>query len=223
VNCWDPLEALNHNVLGDEERDGLKMRVLQVHLQRGQSAAAVREATRAYEGHTIMKLQNQVFLRNGYAEILVSNGTYKHTVLIDIGDLEKIGKIRISNTGYAYQAQKNGKSIASVILDIRTTPQGPYIDHVNGRTLDNRRQNLRVCTPSENARNRRKFTRNNSGTVGIAYREVGQYHYYRVSFTSLDGKRFSRQFNINKLGKSEAFARAAACLEEAKKQHGYAL
>ena len=167
-------------------------------------------------------IKNIVKLHNECAEVIVisDKANYKHSVLIDAEDIQKIGKMRISNTGYAYQAKRKGKPITSIILGVDTN-KDLYIDHINGNTLDNRKSNLRVCSPSVNARNRKTFSRNNTGTVGIAYRENGNYKYYRAQYTDLNNNRKVKQFNINKLGKETAFLEAKKWLDDKKKKNLY--
>lgn len=163
---------------------------------------------------------NNLILKNNYAIIEIKSKTYHHFMKLDCEDVEKVGKVRVSKEGYAYQAGQHGKSVASAVLNY-TTNTKIYIDHINGDTLDNRKINLRICTPSENAKNRHSFSRNNTGTVGIQYRVNSKYEYYRVSLTDKSGKRFTKQFNINKLGKDRAFLEAEKCLKAKKLEFGY--
>lgn len=52
---------------------------------------------------------------------------------------------------------------------INNTPEGMETDHIDGDTLNNQRSNLRNCTPSQNACNRKKQKRNTSGYKGVTW------------------------------------------------------
>lgn len=55
-----------------------------------------------------------------------------------------------------------------IILD---APKGLLVDHINGDTLDNRKSNIRIVTPSQNQFNRRIQKNNTSGVPGLRWRE----------------------------------------------------
>jgi hypothetical protein len=79
--------------------------------------------------------------------------------------------------GYAIRAeylgkQENGKYKQKVVFmhhEILPRIKGRYTDHINRNTLDNRRGNLRYCTPRENNHNKSKQINNTSGFIGVTY------------------------------------------------------
>ena len=64
-------------------------------------------------------------------------------------------------------------------LIVKNTDSKMHTDHFNGDTLDNRKENLRICTASENLRNRKKHYNNKSG-----YKGVGKYDNNKLKFRS---------------------------------------
>ena len=101
----------------------------------------------------------------------------EYTVIVSKCDVEKISArnwhpiIRDpKRPDLVYFASwKNRKQICLHRFLVSGNPTGMCVDHENGNTLDNRRENLRICLVSENIRNTRKYKNNTSGYKGVYY------------------------------------------------------
>ena len=114
--------------------------------------------------------------------IHLTNGS---VVLVDTEDVPKISMYQWSIArGYAVATINNKTtSMHRLIMDAK---DGFVVDHINHNELDNRKSNLRVCTQSNNAMNRKKASNNTSGYIGVVFKkDCGKWE----AFIRVDKKR----------------------------------
>ena len=72
-----------------------------------------------------------------------------------------------TNTEHVYFGATIQSKPVLLHREIMGHPKGLTVDHVSGDTLDNRRENLRVCTIAENLRNRKVAKHSSTGLKGV--------------------------------------------------------
>jgi len=86
-------------------------------------------------------------------------GKGKYTV-VDDDAYERImevdSNVSIPNYHPIFHHDGKVKLLHRFIVGEENIPKGKHIDHINDNTLDNRRENLRICTRSENMKNRKR-------------------------------------------------------------------
>ena len=81
---------------------------------------------------------------------------------------------------------------------------GLVCDHINRVRYDNRFDNLRIVSQSENMRNITTPAHNKTGHIGISESIIGIIPYFRVRIVNNAGRKLAKTFNIQKLGRAEA-------------------
>jgi hypothetical protein len=104
-----------------------------------------------------------------------------HTVLVDDADLEAVlaagpwvVHVKPGYTVYVLRGVSGGTEYLHRFL--LSAPKGSVVDHHNHNGLDNRRENLRLCSQSQNLGNTRKAKNNTTGLKGVGFHKAsGKY------------------------------------------------
>jgi hypothetical protein len=96
--------------------------------------------------------------------------TRGYSALVDAEDYERVASFawsaaKPSNVVYAVRDEKRKRIYLHRF--ILNAPDGVEVDHWNGDGLDNRRENLRLCSHAENVRNSRPHARGTSSYKGV--------------------------------------------------------
>lgn len=93
--------------------------------------------------------------------------TQGKVALVDDEEFERLAgfKWRVMKTPYNYYAARGHDTLMH--RSLLCAKAGQDVDHKNGNGLDNRRDNLRLCTRGQNNANTHKPTRNSLGYRGV--------------------------------------------------------
>jgi len=103
--------------------------------------------------------------------------TQGQVALVDDEDYERLSAFKWQarkdgRTFYAQRFFKRSDGVQRVQLMHRfilDAPADMQVDHRDGNGLNNQRENLRLCTNTENARNRKSLANNTSGYKGVSW------------------------------------------------------
>lgn len=103
-------------------------------------------------------------------EIVFGKCTNGVSFVFDLDNLNEISKHNwfLDSNGYIF-ANVNDTKVRIHRMVLNCTGETKCVDHINGNKLDNRKINLRECSVSENAMNKRRKVTSNSRYKGVTW------------------------------------------------------
>ena len=93
--------------------------------------------------------------------------------IVDEADAEMLSRYRwcYLNVGYAARHERIDGKDRTILMHRFLLGASPeqLVDHINGNGLDNRRENIRLCTKADNQRNQRRNSKNTTGYKGVSF------------------------------------------------------
>lgn len=100
-------------------------------------------------------------------EIILTKG---FVAIVDDEDFEFLNEFKWTyNIGYACTHKKGQKNYIYMHRLIMNAKKGFVVDHINHNSIDNRKENLRVCTHKDNIRNSKSTKNSTSKYLGVSW------------------------------------------------------
>lgn len=138
-------------------------------------------------GHVLERTRfdvNEIIEYDDYAEIVLydkdNNEVARAMIDLEYVDVVKDYKWYSKSEGYVCNSK-----IGYLHQFIMNPSEGMVVDHINRNPLDNRRENLRICTQHENTMNKSIRCSNTSGVSGVNWSKQNNKWLARIQ---VDGK-----------------------------------
>lgn len=148
---------------------------------------------------------NEFILHKDYAEMIVNSKGKELRVKISLCDVEKISKIRwfarFDRHNYYFDGwNRETKAIEKLHRFIMNCPPEREVDHINTYDhLDNRRENLKICSHIENMQNI-KTRKNSSGYKYIKWhKQSGKWEFCYKNITLIRDKDIEKVINYRNI------------------------
>ena len=132
--------------------------------------------------------------------------TKNRVTLVDEDDYEYLNQFTWYCTSSKYAARKPRSGIIYIHRLIMDCPLNLFVDHINHDTLDNRKENLRICSKRDNQRHQQK----RKGVTSSKYKGVHFFKRDRLWVAQIDGAHIGRYVTENE--SAEAYNVEAAKL-----------
>ena len=145
------------------------------------------------------KRYNTVICKGDYSIMFVKHKNLIIEVLLDNEDVQKVVSVgswhaiydnTLATPNFYICHREQGKRCLKLHRFIMNCPDDKVVDHINHNTIDNRKQNLRICTHFENQQNLRSKTTEQTGVC----KRVRNNREFWVSNISKNKKKYSKDF-----------------------------
>jgi len=156
--------------------------------------------------------KRDIIIKSNYALIPL---TQNKLTIIDLEDVERVSR-------YNWHIQKCKKQVYAATIDydinsktklillhrfILNPPPKKQIDHINRNTLDNRRNNLRICTNRQNCRNKPKANKTSSSKYKGVWHNKRNNKWYAI--ISMDKRKVKQKSHLTEIEAAKTYDRLA--------------